>query len=133
MGPIMLEGEIVMEPEAILKNHWVVKGSKFIEESLVKWCWLPTKEVTWEQTEELKDMFQKDALKEGGIDRYPNMLMWKIVSTRVKGGMCKSSRGLLKTWLYVGCWKKTFKENLVNSIGQSSYGHVETKRMFSIC
>lgn len=48
----MDEGEIVMEPKAILENFWVKKRSNFIEESLVKWCRLPTEEATWEKTEE---------------------------------------------------------------------------------
>ncbi|KAL6330786.1 hypothetical protein AAG906_009214 [Vitis piasezkii] len=31
------DGEIIMEPEAILNTRWVKKGSSFVEESLVRW------------------------------------------------------------------------------------------------
>lgn len=34
---IMDEGQLMMEPEAILDTRWVKGGPNFIEESLVKW------------------------------------------------------------------------------------------------
>ena len=64
-----------MEPEAILDSRWVKKGSKFIEESLVKWRRLHAEDATWENTAALRDKFQdmdledKDPVKEGSIDR----------------------------------------------------------------
>ena len=37
LPPIAEDGDLIMEPEVILDTRWVKKGSKFIEESLVKW------------------------------------------------------------------------------------------------
>ncbi|KAA8525489.1 hypothetical protein F0562_007344 [Nyssa sinensis] len=75
LPPLTDEGEFIMAPEAILDSRWVKKGSKFIEESLVKWRRLPVKEATWENIAALRDKFQamdledKDLVNEGSIDR----------------------------------------------------------------
>ncbi|XP_074342153.1 uncharacterized protein LOC141679589 [Apium graveolens] len=67
------DGEIVMEPEAILDTRWFKKGSSFEEEQLVKWKKLPVENATWENAKELKDKFltlnlaDKIPLKGGGI------------------------------------------------------------------
>ena len=40
------DGELLLEPEAILDSCWVTKGSKFVEESLIKWKRLPPEDAT---------------------------------------------------------------------------------------
>ena len=77
-------GDIILEPEIILDTRWVKHGSKFIEESLVKWKRLPQENATWEITQELQDKLinfnreDKVHVTEGGIDKLP-----KRRSTRV--------------------------------------------------
>lgn len=72
MQVIIDEREIVMEPKAILETRWVKKGSRFIEESLVKWLRLSAEDATCKNTEELwkrfhiLDIEDKDLVKEGG-------------------------------------------------------------------
>ncbi|KAL4379488.1 hypothetical protein GQ457_02G040490 [Hibiscus cannabinus] len=51
------DGQLVLEPEAILDTRWIHKGSKFVEESLIKWKRLPVEDATWENTKDLKDKF----------------------------------------------------------------------------
>ncbi|KAL8103411.1 hypothetical protein AgCh_027834 [Apium graveolens] len=69
------DGEIVMEPEAILDTRWFKKGSSFEEEQLVKWKKLPVENATWENAKELKDKFltlnlaDKIPLKGGDVDK----------------------------------------------------------------
>ncbi|KAL5767998.1 hypothetical protein ACOSQ2_014781 [Xanthoceras sorbifolium] len=46
-----------MEPKAILDTHWIKKGSKFFDESLIKWKRFPVEDATWESTQELQDKF----------------------------------------------------------------------------
>ena len=53
LPPITEDGAINMEPEAILDTRWVRCGSKFFEESLIKWHNLTREDVTWESTIEL--------------------------------------------------------------------------------
>ena len=68
------EGEIVLEPEGILDTHWVKKGSRIFEESLVKWKRLPLDDATWEDTKMLRDRFinvnleDKVPVQDRGID-----------------------------------------------------------------
>ncbi|KAA8537164.1 hypothetical protein F0562_029610 [Nyssa sinensis] len=75
LPPIADDGEIIMEPEAILDTRWVWKGSSFIEESLVQWKRLPQEDATWENTQELRNRFinlnleDKVPLKEQGNDK----------------------------------------------------------------
>ncbi|KAH7543973.1 hypothetical protein JRO89_XS15G0075400 [Xanthoceras sorbifolium] len=40
------DGEIVVEPEAILDTRWVKKGSRFVKESIVQWKRLPWDDAT---------------------------------------------------------------------------------------
>ena len=51
------EGEVKLEPETLLDHRWVKQGGKFLEESLVKWKHLPSKEATWEATDLLLQQF----------------------------------------------------------------------------
>ncbi|KAH7568450.1 hypothetical protein JRO89_XS06G0001100 [Xanthoceras sorbifolium] len=57
-------GEIVVKPEAIFNTRWVKKGKSIIEESLVQWKKLPIEDATWENTQELWNMFPNLNLKE---------------------------------------------------------------------
>lgn len=57
LPPVSDEGEIILEPEAILDHRWVKQGGKFITESLVQWKHLPAEEATWELTEFLGQQF----------------------------------------------------------------------------
>ena len=50
LPPIANDGEVLIQPEAILNTHWIKKGSRFVEESLVKWKQLPNDDATWENT-----------------------------------------------------------------------------------
>ncbi|KAA8550160.1 hypothetical protein F0562_001824 [Nyssa sinensis] len=51
------EGVVVLQTDAILDTRWVKKGSRFVEESLVKWKRLPVDDATWEETAILQDQF----------------------------------------------------------------------------
>ncbi|RVX01241.1 hypothetical protein CK203_036133 [Vitis vinifera] len=57
----------------ILDTHWVKRGNKFEEESLVQWKRLPVEEATWETTQSLIEQFphmdlgDKVSLDGGGI------------------------------------------------------------------
>ena len=57
LPPLTNDGEIIMEPEAILDTRWVKKGSSFVEESLVQWKKLPKEDATWENTQELRNKY----------------------------------------------------------------------------
>ena len=57
LPPVSDEGEIILEPEAILDHRWVKQGGKFLAKSLVKWKHLPSEEATWEVTETLCHQF----------------------------------------------------------------------------
>lgn len=46
LPPMANDGEILLQPKAILDTRWIKKGSKFTEESLVKWKQLPNKDAT---------------------------------------------------------------------------------------
>jgi hypothetical protein len=56
------------------RTRWVTKGSRFVEESLVKCKQLPVDDATWENTQDLHDKFinmdleDKVPVKERGID-----------------------------------------------------------------
>ncbi len=73
--PPIADGDIAVEPEAILDTRWVKRGSGFAEESLVQWKKLPKEDATWEDTQELRSRFvnlnleDKVQLKGGGNDR----------------------------------------------------------------
>ena len=72
LPPLTNDGEIIMEPEAILDTRWVNKGSSFVEEIFVQWKKLPKEYATWENTQELRNKYinlnleDKVRLKEGG-------------------------------------------------------------------
>jgi hypothetical protein len=46
-------GDILIKPAVILDNRWIKKGSRFVEESLVKWKQLPDDDATWKNAREL--------------------------------------------------------------------------------
>ena len=75
LPPLTEEGEIFLEPEAILDTRWVKQGKRFAEEQLIKWKTLPLEDATWEPSEIMKtnfpgvDLGDKDPLQEGGIDK----------------------------------------------------------------
>lgn len=75
LPPIADDGEIIMEPEAILDTRWVKKSSNFVEEILVKWKRLPVEDATWENAQELRNKFinmnreDKVRVNEGGNDK----------------------------------------------------------------
>ena len=57
LPPITDDGVVELKPECILDTRWVKRGTKFIEESLVKWKKLPTEGATWKETMELGNQF----------------------------------------------------------------------------
>lgn len=75
LPPLTDDGEVVLEPEAILETRWIKRGKTFAEEQLVKWKRLPLEEATWESAEWIKfqfptvDLEDKDPLQGGGIDK----------------------------------------------------------------
>ncbi|KAA8546800.1 hypothetical protein F0562_003229 [Nyssa sinensis] len=64
LPPIADDGDIIMDPKAILDTRWVRKGSSFIEESLVQWERLSKEDATWENAEELRNRFINLNLKD---------------------------------------------------------------------
>jgi hypothetical protein len=46
-------GDILIKPAVILDTRWIKKGSRFVEESLVKWKQLPDDDATWKNAREL--------------------------------------------------------------------------------
>jgi len=75
LPPMTAAGEMLIEPEAILDTCWIKKGSRFVEEILVKWKHLQTDDATWEDDVALQERFtnlnleDKVPLNEGGIDK----------------------------------------------------------------
>ena len=75
LPPIADDGEILIQPEAILNTRWIEKGSRFVEENLVKWKQLPNDDATWENAQELRERFinlnleDKVPLTGGSIDK----------------------------------------------------------------
>ncbi|RVW29341.1 hypothetical protein CK203_109106 [Vitis vinifera] len=75
LPPLTDDGEIIMEPEAILNTRWVKKGSSFVEEIFVQWKKLPKEYATWENTQELRNKYinlnleDKVRLKERNSDK----------------------------------------------------------------
>ena len=71
---------MLIEPEAVLDTRWIKKGSRFVEEILVKWKHLQNDDATWEDAVALRERFQnlnledKVPLKEGGIDKHQQQL-----------------------------------------------------------
>ncbi|KAA8539774.1 hypothetical protein F0562_026466 [Nyssa sinensis] len=69
------DGTIVLEPDVILNTRWVKKGSRFVEESLIKWKRLPVDDATWEETAVIQDRYlnmnleDKVPVHNGGIDK----------------------------------------------------------------
>ena len=67
--------ELLLEPEAILDSRWVTTGSKFVEESLIKWKRLPLEDATWENMQHFNRKFlnvnleDKVQVKRMGIDK----------------------------------------------------------------
>ena len=68
-------GDILIKPAVILDTRWIKKGSRFVEESLVKWKQLPDDDATWKNARELWERFtnlnleDKVPLNGGGIDK----------------------------------------------------------------
>ena len=50
LQPIDDDGVIILEPDSIIDTCWLKRGSKLIEQSLVRWKKLPAEEATWEDT-----------------------------------------------------------------------------------
>ena len=57
LPPLSDKGQIQVVPEKVIDTRWVRHGTKFIEESLVKWKTLPAEDATWEETQMLKHQF----------------------------------------------------------------------------
>ena len=57
LPPMANNGELLLEPEAILDSRWFTKGSKFVEESLIKWKRLPLEDATWENMQDFNHKF----------------------------------------------------------------------------
>ena len=57
LPPISDDGDFILEPEAILDSRWVKRGSKIMEESLVKWKRLLAEDATWENSQDMQDRF----------------------------------------------------------------------------
>lgn len=58
LPPMAEDGDLIMEQQKqILDTRWIKKGSKFVEESLIKWKRLPLDDATWENTQEVNDKF----------------------------------------------------------------------------
>jgi len=80
LPPMSAAGEMLIEPEAVLDTRWIKKGSRFVEEILVKWKHLQNDDATWEDAVALRERFQnlnledKVPLKEGGIDKQQQQL-----------------------------------------------------------
>lgn len=75
--PLVDDAEaIVMEPETILDTRWVTKGSRFVEESLVKRKQLPVDEFI------NMDLEDKVPVKERGIDKPRRSLRVRITNQR---------------------------------------------------
>ena len=53
LPPLIVDEEIIIEPEAILDTRSMKKGSYFVKESLVKWKHLPKNDATWDNVQEL--------------------------------------------------------------------------------
>lgn len=72
---IIEDDNILLQPETILDTCWVKKGSKLIEEILVKWKHLPTEDATWRSTQDLLKQFtslnveDKVPVKDGSDDK----------------------------------------------------------------
>ncbi|KAH9717133.1 hypothetical protein KPL71_021710 [Citrus sinensis] len=67
-------GVLVLEPDRIIDVHWLKRGGKLVEQSLVRWKRLPHEDATWEDSEFLEKQFphltleDKGPLYGGGID-----------------------------------------------------------------
>lgn len=57
LPPMAEDGDLIMEAEANIGHPLDKKGSKFVEESLIKWKRLPLDDATWENTQEVNDKF----------------------------------------------------------------------------
>ncbi|KAH9801518.1 hypothetical protein KPL71_001066 [Citrus sinensis] len=75
LPPIDDEGVIMLQSESIVDTHWLKRGGKLIEQSLVHWNKLPPEEATWEDATLIRQNFpslaleDKGPLPEGGIDK----------------------------------------------------------------
>lgn len=71
------EGVLILKPDYIVDARWLKRGSKFVEQSLVRWKRLPREEATWEDTDVIKQqfphmtLFLKGPLHGGGINKEP--------------------------------------------------------------
>lgn len=57
LPPMAEDSDLIMEAEANIGHPLDKKGSKFVEESLIKWKRLPLDDATWENTQEVNDKF----------------------------------------------------------------------------
>ncbi|CAN0928877.1 hypothetical protein LINGRAHAP2_LOCUS36724 [Linum grandiflorum] len=73
--PVTDDGNLLLQPDAILDTRWTRQGSRFIEEVLVQWHALPAEDATWESAAEFHDRFVQVGIEdnaissEGGNDR----------------------------------------------------------------
>lgn len=51
------EGDLILQPDAILDARWAKHGSRIIEENLVQWKQLPKEDATWKNAEALQEHF----------------------------------------------------------------------------
>lgn len=75
LPPVTDDGELLLEPESVLDTRWVKKGSKIVEQLLVKWKKLQEEDATWEDYQSFTVRFpninleDKVAVRGGGNDR----------------------------------------------------------------
>lgn len=75
LPPVTDDGELLLEPESVLDTRWVKKGSKIVEQLLVKWKKLQEEDATWEDSQSFTVRFpninleDKVAVRGGGNDR----------------------------------------------------------------
>ena len=50
LPPVNDDRLVIMEPEAVIDTHWLKRGDKLLEQSLVRWKHLPIEDATWEDT-----------------------------------------------------------------------------------
>ncbi|KAK6911287.1 hypothetical protein RJ641_023380 [Dillenia turbinata] len=57
LPPVATDGDIVVEPEAILDARWIKRGTRLVQESLINWKRLPIEDATWDLSQEVQDRF----------------------------------------------------------------------------
>lgn len=77
--------DMLLEPKGLLDTHWIKRESKFVEQSLIQWKYLPSKDATWEDTCEINEYFitthfeDKVVVNRGGIDKPQKSLRVPII------------------------------------------------------